>query len=176
MIRFRLCPREDGSPGGRVRLLREVLEPGLFQAFQLYVRALSKTSVMQWEDWGHRLTRHNDPFAVLIHEKLSTMVSEIARRPVKKSYVYLACYGEGGVVPDHVDRVQCKYTLDLCLEDSGPPWPLVVDGRPYVFGENEGLFYLGIEQPHHRVVKPEGKTAHLAFFHFVDADFSGTLD
>lgn len=159
-----------------MRILRDVLAPELFQAFQLYVRTLEKTGALRWEDWGRRLTRHNDPFAVLIHEKLVPVVSDLVGRPVKKSYVFLACYGDGGVVPDHIDREQCKYTLDLSVEDRGDPWPLVVDGRPYVFGENEGLFYFGIEQPHHRDVKPGGKVANLAFFHFVDDDFPGDLD
>lgn len=177
MIRSQLCPTEVKMTKGGVQLVSQVLEPPLFASLKLYVRALlAQPALLYWDDWGNRLTRHNDPFAVLIHEKLEPLMSELVGCPVKKSYVFLACYGDEGIVPDHIDREQCQYTLDLCVEDSGEPWPLIVDGEPHVLEENEGLVYPGIELPHRRDRKPQGKTAHLVFFHFVDADFSGSLD
>jgi hypothetical protein len=158
------------------RTLRGVLPPALFSAFQFYVGSLSRTEAMHWEDWGRRRVRHNDPFAVLLHEKMAPHVEDVVARRVKPSYTFLACYGEGGRVPPHRDREQCRYTLDLCVAHEGPEWPLHVEGRPYVLAENEALVYRGSELSHHREPKPERTLAHLAFFHFVDLDYAGPLE
>ena len=159
------------------RLLKGVLSPSLFEAFRFYVRQLAATSSLQYEEWGRRWTRHNDPFAVLLHQELTPLVSSEVGSQVKKSYAFLACYVDGGRVPRHYDREQCRYTLDLCVESSGDtPWPLFIAGKPYAFAENDALLYLGVKLPHWRRVKPPGVVAHLVFFHFVDADFDGPLN
>ena len=157
-------------------LLRGVLPPPLFSAFQFYVRELARTDALVWEEWGQRRIRHNDPIAVLLHEKLTPRVEEVVGRRVKPSYAFLACYAETGHVPPHRDRAQCRYTLDLCVAHEGPDWPLHVEGTPYVMGANDALVYRGSEQTHHRDLKPADTLAHLAFFHFVDVDFPGPLD
>jgi hypothetical protein len=158
------------------RILRSVLPAPLFTAFQFYVRALARTESLSWEDWGRRHIRHNDPFAVLLHEKMTPRVEEVVGTKVKPSYAFLACYAEGGRVPPHRDRAQCRYTLDLCVAHEGPDWPLHVEGTPYVIGANDALVYRGTEQTHHREEKPPLTLAHLAFFHFVDVGFEGPLD
>jgi hypothetical protein len=164
------------KPG--MRLFKKVLPAELFESFRFYVRERARTPYMEWEARSRRLVRHNDPFAALIHETLTPLVQRHVGRPIKKSYVYLASYQEGGVLRAHTDREQCKYTLDLCIEDGGvdEPWPLYVDDREVLLQPNQGLFYLGCEQVHYRNVKPPGKIANLAFFHFVDAGFRGSLD
>jgi hypothetical protein len=157
-------------------ILHGVLPPPLFSAFQLYVRELARTEALSWEEWGRRHVRHNDPIAVLLHEKLVEQVEQVVGRKVKPSYVFLACYADGGRVPPHRDRAQCQYTLDLCVAHDGPAWPLHVEGTPYVIAANDALVYRGCELTHHRDVKPAATLAHLAFFHFVDASFEGPLD
>lgn len=160
------------------RRLPGLLEPALFASLQLYVRALARTEALVWEEWGQRRIRHNDPLAALIHRDLAPRVEALVERPIKPSYSFLACYGEGGHVPAHRDRAQCRYTLDLCVEDGGfgEPWPLFVEDRAYVFGPNEALLYLGCDQTHYRQARPAGSPASLVFFHFVDADFTGPLE
>ena len=168
-------PREAIGPEAAPRLVRKVLPRPLFEAFRFYVRQLVATSQLTYEEWGKRWIRHDDPFAVLLHERLTPFVSRKVGRPVKKSYVFLACYGDRGGVPRHLDREQCRYTLDLCVEASGEPWPLLIQGTPYTPRENEAILYLGTKLAHWRRAKPPGVVAHLAFFHFVDADFDGPL-
>ena len=167
---------DPAGPGGLL-LVREVLEPELLAALQLYVRAQLASGGLRWEDWGQRHVRNDDPIVGLVHRALVPAVEALLQRAVKPSYSFLACYGEGGGVPPHLDREQCRYTLDLCLEDAGGggPWPLWVEGRPIAFTTNQALLYFGCEQTHHREPKPAGKTAHLAFLHYVDADFAGSL-
>ena len=171
-----LCAPVHESAIPAPRVLHGLLSPPLFSAFQLYVRELARSEALSWEEWGRRHIRHNDPIAVLLHEKLTPHVQQVVGREVKPSYVFMACYAEGGRVPPHRDREQCRYTLDLCVTQEGPPWPLYVEGRPYVLAPNEALVYRGSEQTHHRDEKPAATVAHLAFFHFVDATFAGPLD
>lgn len=132
---------------------------------------------MRWEEWAQRHVRHNDPFAVLLHQQLTPRVERELGHAVKRSYTFLAAYGDRATLPKHRDRPQCAYTLDLCIEDcGGDAWPLQIDGRAIVLTPNEGLLYRGCELEHHRDEKPEGKICHLVFFHFVDVDFEGPLD
>jgi hypothetical protein len=160
------------------RLLRAVLEPARLASLQLHVRRLRDGGGMRWEEWGQRQVRHNDPLLLPVHRALTARVEQAVGRPLKPSYSFVACYGEGGRVPAHRDRAQCRYTLDLCLEDGGygEPWPLFVEDRAYLFRANEALLYRGCEQLHHRLEKPPGTVAHLVFFHFVDADFAEPLE
>jgi hypothetical protein len=160
------------------RLLRQLLDPAVLASLQLHVRRLRDGGGMRWEEWGQRHVRHNDPALAPLHQALTARVQAEVGLRLQPSYSFLACYGEGGRVPPHRDRAQCQVTLDLCLEDGGfgEPWPLFVEDRAYVFGANEALLYHGCAQIHHRLEKPAGTVAHLAFFHFVEADFSGPLD
>jgi hypothetical protein len=160
------------------RLLRDVLEPPRLASLQRHVRALLDEGGLRWEEWGRRHVRHNDPLIRTVHATLTPRVEAAVGRSLKPSYSFLACYGEGGRVPAHRDRAQCRYTLDLCLEEGGygEPWPLFVDDQAYLFRTNEALLYLGCDQVHHRLEKPPDTTARLVFFHFVDADDTGPLD
>jgi hypothetical protein len=159
------------------RLVRGVLDPPLFESLRFYVAELARSGGLQWEEWGRRHIRHNDPFAVLVHGCLETRVRELLDREVKRSYAFLACYTrEGSGAPRHRDRAQCAYTLDLCLHAEGPEWPLFVEDRPFVLAPNEALLYAGTEQEHHREPQPAGSRLHLVFFHFVDASWTGPLD
>lgn len=158
-------------------LVLNVLEPSLHASFQLYMKELSRhPEIMVWDEWAKRLARHNDPFACLIHKMLTPQVQRIVGHPVKPSYVFIAAYSEHGWVPPHRDREQCKYTLDLGVTLRGPEWPLFINRQPYVLNDNEAIVYRGCELTHYREQIPEGATAHLAFFHFVDEDFEGSLD
>ena len=167
---------EPAGPGGLL-LVRDVLDGDLLAALQLYVRAQLSAGGLRWEEWGQRHVRNDDPIVGLVHRALRPGVEALLGRPIRPSYSFLACYGDQGGVPPHLDREQCRYTLDLCIEDGGggAPWPLWVEGRPYPFTTNQGLLYFGCEQSHHRDPKPAGKTSHLAFLHYVDADFAGSL-
>ena len=160
------------------RRLHRVLEPALLADLQRHARSLLDAGALRWEEWGRRHVRHNDPRLRQVHAALTPDVEAIMGGALTPSYSFLACYAEGGRVPAHRDRAQCRYTLDLCLEDGGygEPWPLFVEDRAYVLGANEALLYQGCDQVHHRLEKPPGTIAHLVFFHFVDAGFTGPLD
>lgn len=121
----------------------------------------------------YRIGVHNAPFLVDVHVQLKETASAIFGEPVKPSYVWLSLYNENGVCPLHVDRPQCKYTIDYCI-DQDEEWPIWVDDKPYVLRPNDALCFSGTDSPHFRE-KITGKYCWLAFFHFVPENFSASL-
>jgi len=72
-----------------------------------------------------RTYAHNVPFFVHIHQQLQSLASEIFNEPVKPSYCFLSMYKENGICPLHIDRPQCRYTIDyLIRQDQQEPWPI----------------------------------------------------
>jgi hypothetical protein len=77
-----------------------------------------------------RTQAHNVPFFVAIHHQLTDVASEILGEKVKPSYVFLSRYTDQGICPLHMDRHQCRYTLDyLIRQSSDKPWPIYVSDQ-----------------------------------------------
>jgi hypothetical protein len=72
-----------------------------------------------------RAYSHNVPFFVSIHKQLTDFASEQFGEKVKPSYSFLSMYKEGGTCPLHIDRPQCRYTIDYLIRTTDPePWPI----------------------------------------------------
>jgi hypothetical protein len=132
-----------------------------------------------------RYISHNDPVARFFHQQLTSAVTAFAGEPVKPSYVYLASYQPGAVLEKHTDRVQCEFSLTLCLDYSpeprhATPWPLHLhkaSGTVTVYQAiGDALLYRGCQLPHSRNSLPDGNTSTSIFFHFVRKDFTGSLE
>jgi hypothetical protein len=128
---------------------------------------------------------HNEPVARYFHHQMAKAVSAIVGEPVKPSYVYLASYLSGAELRKHTDREQCEFSVTLCLDFSPEPelatsWPLCLntsEGRVTVYQAlGDGLVYRGTKLPHYRTALGEGYSSTSIFFHYVPADFSGSLD
>jgi hypothetical protein len=85
----------------------------------------------------------------------------------------------------HTDRAQCEFSVTLCLDFSPEPeletpWPIQLEtptGRVAVYQAlGDGLAYRGTRLPHFRSKLGEGQTSTSIFFHYVPADFAGSLD
>jgi hypothetical protein len=149
---------------------------------------------------------HNLPFFVDIHHQLSDYASEIFGRKVKPSYVFLSMYKDGGQCPLHIDRPQCRYTIDyLIRQDDKAPWPIhigpemtdserakISNGHPE-YGEQRDSVISSVDwtscelMPNDAVCYSGTNAWHyrptkskgcadLAFFHFVPSSFKGSLD
>lgn len=70
-----------------------------------------------------RFVVHDHQFFSALQEQLTPLVSEAAGEPVEPGYNFLSLYGPGGVCPPHLDSPQAKWTLDFCIDQSGP-WPI----------------------------------------------------
>ena len=74
-----------------------------------------------------RTYAHNVPFFVGIHRQLTEFASELFGEKVKPSYVFLSMYQDNGTCPLHIDRPQCRYTIDyLIRQTQAEPWPICI--------------------------------------------------
>jgi hypothetical protein len=157
-------------------LLKEVLTKEAFTKLKVNVNSLLESNVLHLSRKKKRKTEVDNSIAMELHHGIIKKITEgILGYEVKPSYSYLSCYVQNGILPIHVDRPPCKYTLDFCIERSGTEWPLFVNETPYLLEENEALFYLGCECPHYRTRKPDNTVTNVLLFHYVDLDYDGPL-
>jgi hypothetical protein len=164
-----------------------LIHPFNLAALRRYYRyAIRRGSIRLGDDQSsRRYVAHNEKVARFFHHQISNAVGAIAGEAIKPSYVYLASYLSGAELKRHTDREQCEFSLTLCLDFSPEPelatsWPIRVDtpeGTVTVYQAlGDGLAYRGTKVPHYRDVLGAGHTSTSIFFHYVPADFSGSLD
>ena len=165
--------------------------PGLIHPFQVaalrrYYRQQIRTGAIHLGDRqsARRYIAHNEPVACFFHHQLTSTLSRIAGRALKPSYVYLASYLSGAELKKHTDREQCDYSITFCLDYSpeprlATPWPICLQtprGTVKVYQMlGDGLAYRGTQLPHFRTPLPEDQTSTSIFFHYVTAEFAGSL-
>jgi hypothetical protein len=166
--------------------------PALIHPFHVaglrrYYRCLIRKGLIRKRDpqCPQRLVAHNERVARFFHHQLTRVVSAVAGEPVKPSYVYLASYQAGAELAKHTDREQCEFSISLCLDFSPEPkrvtpWPLCLDtpqGKVEIHQAlGDGLFYRGSRVPHYREALGDGFTSTSIFFHYVPANFAGSMD
>lgn len=167
--------------------LHGLIHPFHIAALRRYYRYRIRTGAIALGDGqsSRRYAAYNDPVARFFHEQITTPLSVVAGEPVKPSYVYLASYLSGAELKKHIDREQCEFSITLCLDfspepDLATPWPIRLDtpsGTVTVYQAlGDGLAYRGTRFPHYRSPLGNGQTSTSIFFHFVAADFTGSLD
>lgn len=164
----------------------ELIHPFHLAALRRYYRYLIRTGRICLGDGQspRRYVAYNDPVASFFHRCIAAKLSRVAGQPLKPSYVYLASYLSGAELRKHIDREQCEFSLTLCLDFSPEPvletsWPIKLQtpgGTVTVYQAlGDALAYRGTRLPHYRDVLPEGRTSTSIFFHYVAADFTGSL-
>jgi hypothetical protein len=167
--------------------LSGLIHPFHIAALRRYYRYRIRTGAVPLGDGqsARRYVAYNDPVARFFHQQIANTLSAVAGEPVKPSYVYLASYLSGAELKKHVDREQCEFSITLCLDFSpeptvATPWPICLDtphGQVTVYQAlGDGLAYRGTRLPHYRSKLGEGQTSTSIFFHYVGADFAGSLD
>ncbi|HET9955219.1 MAG TPA: tryptophan dimethylallyltransferase family protein [Polyangiaceae bacterium] len=168
-------------------VVRGLLPPELLSALQTYYRGMVREGYLPHGDpQSKRYYCHNEEVAVRLHQLLLPIAQQIVPEPIKPSYSYFACYTEGAELARHTDREQCEVTLSLAI-DATPQntqdsaWPLNIeraDGsiEAVLLAPGDGAFLRGRVLPHFRAPLPAGRTSTSVFFHFVPAEFSGSLD
>jgi hypothetical protein len=167
--------------------LANLIHPFNLAALRRYYRHKIRRGEIQLgdEQCPRRYVAHNEPVACYFHHQMANVVSAVAGEEVKPSYVYFASYLSGAELKKHTDRKQCEYSVTLCLDFSPEPlgatfWPICLDtseGMVSVYQAlGDGLIYRGTKVPHYRSALADGYTSTSIFFHYVTADFSGTLD
>lgn len=167
--------------------LSGLIHPFHVAALRRYYRYLIRTGAIHLGDKQseRRYVAYNEPVAQFFHRQIGATLSAVAGEPLKPSYVYMASYLSGAELKRHTDREQCEFSVTLCLDFSPEPrletpWPIRLDGlagRVTVHQAlGDGLAYRGTRLPHYRSVLGEGQTSTSIFFHYVPADFAGSLD
>lgn len=149
---------------------------------------------------------NNVGFFVQIHKQLVEFACDLFGEKVIPSYSFLSMYEKNGVCPLHIDRPQCRYTIDyLIRQEQTEPWPICIG--PQMSSKELGK----IEQSHPQTederqtvidsvdwatvnlnpndavcysgtnawhYRPEASRGKvdLVFFHFVPKGFRGSLD
>ena len=167
--------------------LRNLIHPFTLAALRRYYRhaVRSRAFPLGDEQCPLRYGTHNESVARFFHHQIAKAVSTVVEETIKPSYVYLASYLSGAELKKHIDREQCEFSVTLCLDFSPEPelatsWPILLDtpqGSITVYQAlGDGLVYRGTKVPHYRRVLAEGHMSTSIFFHYVPADFSGSLD
>lgn len=167
--------------------LGDLIHPFHIAALRRYYRYLIRSGAIRLGDGQspRRYVAYNEPVARFFHQHIAAALSAIAGEPLKPSYVYLASYLSGAELKKHTDREQCEFSVTLCLDFSpepvlATPWPIRMEtpsGTVTVYQAlGDGLAYRGTRLPHYRDTLRVGQTSTSIFFHYVGADFAGSLD
>jgi hypothetical protein len=164
-----------------------LIHPYHLGALRRYVRHLIRNKQVDLGDGQSPLRYgiHNEGALHFFHHQLTSALSDIAGEMLKPSYAYTASYLAGSELAKHTDRLQCEFTISLCLDfapepELETPWPLHLEtpeGSATVFqGIGDALFFRGRQVPHYRKRFERGTTSTSVFFHYVSKGFEGKLD
>ena len=167
--------------------LSDLIHPFHVAALRRYYRYLIRRGAINLGDRQspRRYVAHNEPVARFFHHRIAPVLSAVVGEPLKPSYVYMASYLSGAELKKHTDREQCEFSVTLCLDFSpepvlATPWPIKLDtpGGTVIVHQalGDGLAYRGTRLPHYRAPLGQGQTSTSIFFHYVTADFTGTLN
>ncbi|CAD6875529.1 hypothetical protein [Methylomonas fluvii] len=180
-------PRDFYAANGYT-LINNCIFPAMTASLISHYRAkLEAGALLRGDVQVDRYTAHNDPAGRVVQQALRPAVEHIVGAPIKASYTYTSLYCGGTDLPIHTDRSQCQYTVSLLIDyqpipsDGISPWPIRVypnandpmDCHQRLGG---GILFRGCEIRHGRPSLPANDTCWVMLLHYVDADFSGSLD
>jgi hypothetical protein len=167
--------------------LPQLIHPFHVAALRRYFRNRIRMQVIPFGDRqsARRYAVHSEPVARFFHHQIASVLSAVAGEELKPSYVYFASYMGGAELEKHTDRQQCDFSITFCLDYSPEPaiatsWPIHLETRTGSItvyqALGDGLAYRGTQLPHFRDTLAHGQTSTSIFFHYVKADFAGSLD
>lgn len=154
----------------------------------------------------NRRSLYKPKFLVDIHEQLTDYASTVFGVRVKPSYSFLSMYEPDGKCYLHVDRPQCRFTIDyLVNQHQQEPWPIcisdqVTDDEINSFGfrgaetEQQTISVMAANKWNECLLSPNDAVCYsgtnawhyrptrssgkvnLVFFHFVEEAWDGELD
>lgn len=123
-----------------------------------------------------RKAAHNPDLFRALHILMEKRANELFPEKVKPSYCFVSMYDDArSICPLHTDRPQCKYTIDLCINQNFV-WPIYISDTRYSLEIGDAVIYSGTDHPHYRDQIGENNFCDLAFFHFVPENFQGEVN
>jgi hypothetical protein len=119
-------------PAFQTTVLDEPFDAETLDALRRVVKTLrpSDLELHEARRFG-RFVVHDHPMFVELQARAAPIVGDAVGEPVEASYSFLSLYAAQGTCAVHLDAPQAKWTLDLCIDQSGP-WPIhFSDVRPW---------------------------------------------
>jgi hypothetical protein len=168
-------------------VLRGLLHPLQLGALRKYMRGLRREGYMNSDSQQvrERVLRHNEPMARFYHAPLAQLINRFTPETTKPSYCFAAHYQAGAELKRHTDREQCVWNASFAVDASPETsardaWPLFIESRGKThqvrLGLGDAVLYSGTNNPHWRDPQPRGHVSTMVFYHFVPANFDGSLD
>ena len=148
---------------------------------------------------------HDHPILNEFQDRMTPLVEDLTGEAVEPSYSFLSMYTRLGRCPLHQDAPYAKWTLDICIDQSGP-WPIHFSQvrewpEDQVFPESgweesimddpanrftsqlllagDAVLFSGSSQWHYRdpiATMRQDPFCHLIFFHFIPRAVTHCLD
>ena len=178
--------------GFKVREIDRLFEPHQFAAMLEIARSIpdNRLELHEIADFGRNVV-HDHEYYTQVQAQIVPLVSELAGRELEPGYNFLSLYGADGRCDPHMDEPEAMYTLDICLDQSGP-WPIhfsnIVDWpdatlmqgwdprsvladpaitfTPYALEPNKAILFNGSSQWHYRDSIAPGGFCTLLFMHY----------
>ena len=139
---------DTATRAGVTQVARQLFTDEIHQALVSFCETRVQYLPLQSDngDFSRRYGNNIGPFAHL-HGQLVEFASEQFGEEVKPSYSFLSLYDDRGICPLHIDRDQCRYTIDyLIRQDSEDAWPIYI-GQPITDERRESLRQSGLSHP-----------------------------
>ena len=150
-------------------------------------------------DFGRHVV-HNHAFFTTLQKQVQPRVEAMAGRALEPGYNFLSLYGGAGRCAPHMDEPVSMYTLDYCIDQSGP-WPIhfsnlvdwpdeqamanwsptgMLDNPAVTFSAhelepNQALLFTGSSRWHYRDEITSGGFCNLLFLHYYPAGCAGLV-
>jgi hypothetical protein len=114
-------------------------------------------------------TMYSNMFAESLMLYLKPLIERETCKTLLPTYSYSRIYWQGATLEKHKDRPACEYSISLCIDHDGTPWPIYFDGQETILDSGDLVIYKGCETEHWR--EPyTGKEQIQTFLHYVDRD------
>ncbi len=158
---YTLLPQAVSPESARLVATYALLQqkwPGYYQSEEMFRVALG---------------RYADALSEALLLELKPVVEQATGLELLPCYSYLRIYGNGAILPKHLDRPSCEISISLTLGFKAPAaWPLCVhaDGvdKSLSLMPGDMLIYRGADVPHWRETF-SGEYWVQTFLHYVDA-------
>jgi hypothetical protein len=136
------------------------------------------------DDYSLRHIAHRDPLAEWLHEQVAQTLAPVLGTCSKPSYSFVSAYLGAATLPLHTDRASCEVTVSVCIcaTPGALGWPLLLQSTQEQamvelrLGIGHAVIFKGREIAHSRPALPAGERFFSLLFHFVEADYTGSLD
>jgi hypothetical protein len=113
-----------------------------------------------WSNYGGVVTE-----SLLL--EIQPQVEKAVNKKLFPTYSFSRIYWPGAVMEKHVDRPACEYSVSLCVDVNGDPWPIWFENESVILYPGDMVVYKGTEIEHWR--EPyQGQQQLQVFLHYVD--------